>query len=309
MHSRDHGYWGSVLYCRYIAWIKETWPTCAIRVCLRDYEKLIDVFGDYTQIAEFTTDHELSEDSDFTVDALSALAIAHGTRSDNILPDPGFLRRRVLEARRGKACDLPTPPSPAIKVGLVWTGTPRSGMERSVPLELLLPLAADPRVALYSFQFGPGHADIARLHAEPLLHDVEPYIQREGWVGTGLALMEMDVVITVCTSVAHFAGAIGVPTWLLLSADPFWIWGREGSTTAWYPSMRLFRQELSGIGAPSSLRVRTELAKLADKRVVPVADRDTGRRRSSLSRKHSWGSVPSDWPPARAGMKPWSCPA
>ena len=92
----------------------------------------------------------------------------------------------------------------------------------------------------------------------------------------------MDVVITVCTSVAHFAGAIGVPTWLLLSADPFWIWGRDGSTTDWYPSMRLFRQDTLGNWSGVITQVRTELTKLADQTVLPVDDRvamDTMQRR------------------------------
>ena len=192
------------------------------------------------------------------------MVVAHGTRPDNIPPDPDFLRSRILRARQGTISTIPLPTSPAIKVGLVWTGRPRATLERSIPLEKLLPLAEDPRVVLYSYQYGPGHADISRLHAEPLLHDMAPYIQEEGWVGTGIALMEMDVLITVCTSVAHFAGAVGVPTWLLLSADPFWIWGRDGSTTAWYPSMRLFRQVTFGDWSGVIQQARTELSKIAD---------------------------------------------
>ena len=171
------------LYCRYIAWIKETWPSCHIKVCLRGYDNLIDVFGDYSKIAEFTTDRELSEDSDFTADSFYPLVMAHGTCPDNIPPDPGFLRRRILRAREEKTCTIPIPALPALKVGIVWTGNPRPMLERSIPLELLLPLADDPDITLYSFQYGTGHADIARLQAEPLLHDMAPYIQREGGSG------------------------------------------------------------------------------------------------------------------------------
>ncbi len=59
---------------------------------------------------------------------------------------------------------------------------------------------------------------------------------------TAAAIGELDLVITVDTSVAHLAGALGRPTWALLSHTPDWRWGLEGIASAWYPTMRLFRQ-------------------------------------------------------------------
>lgn len=63
---------------------------------------------------------------------------------------------------------------------------------------------------------------------------------------TAEVIAGLDLVITVDTAVAHLAGSLGTPTWLLLAATPDWRWGREGPTSAWYPSMRLFRQRVAG---------------------------------------------------------------
>jgi ADP-heptose:LPS heptosyltransferase len=66
--------------------------------------------------------------------------------------------------------------------------------------------------------------------------------QFESFADTAAAISTLDLVITVDTSIAHLAGAMGAPTWLLLSFDPDWRWGLRGSKTIWYPSMTIFRQ-------------------------------------------------------------------
>lgn len=66
--------------------------------------------------------------------------------------------------------------------------------------------------------------------------------QFESFATTAAAIMALDLVITVDTSIAHLAGALGKPVWLLLSWDPDWRWGLYGEKTIWYPSMRIFRQ-------------------------------------------------------------------
>jgi hypothetical protein len=124
----------------------------------------------------------------------------------------------------------------ALKIGLVWRGSPQHARDalRSMPAELYRPLSALP-IALYSLQVPasdvPGFAiDLGR--------DIESYED------SAAIIAQLDLVITVDTSVAHLAGALGTPAWILLAHGEAcdWRWLRERTDSPWYASARLFRQ-------------------------------------------------------------------
>jgi len=127
------------------------------------------------------------------------------------------------------------------RVGLVWAGSPGHGrdFERSLPVAALAPLAQLPGVAWFSFQVG-------REEVPPLpdLTSLGPLF--ENFADTAYALNAMDLLITVDTSVAHLAGAMGVPTLLLLSFQPDYRWLLEREDSPWYPTLRLYRQPAYG---------------------------------------------------------------
>ncbi len=136
--------------------------------------------------------------------------------------------------------ELPLPEEDRrIKLGLVWAGktTPR---DRSVPLGTLLPLLGDPRFAAWSLQLGPRAADIRTMGADALIRDLGPRLS--DFAETAAILKKVDLLLTVDTAIAHLAGALGVPTFLLLLYTSDWRWFDEGATSPWYPSLRLFRQ-------------------------------------------------------------------
>jgi hypothetical protein len=260
----EQGVGDRFLFSRYFAWIKETWPDCRIKACLHD--SMVNLFWEFRHIVEMLPlGVPWPDDLDYCV-YLCSLPAIHGSTPDNVPADPGLLRKRVLDARKSTKANLPQPNLPALKVGICWTGNPTQARnhDRTIPLEMLLPLAEDPRIMLYSFQCSPGGADLKRLIAGELICDLGSDIEREGWVSTGIALMEMDVLVSVCTSVPHLAGALQVPCWTMLCADPYWVWSRSGDTTPWYPGMRLFRQRRLGDWKPVIAEVRAELSKLAD---------------------------------------------
>lgn len=144
-----------------------------------------------------------------------------------------------LAAPRKAVRPLPRPPGTVLNVGLVWAGktVPR---DRSWPLASLLPLFEDPRMAWWSLQMGERAADLGSSGAGALIRDLGPGIA--SFADTAARMAELDLIVTIDTSAAHLAGALGRPTWVLLRYVSDWRWLDEPETCAWYPTMRLFRQ-------------------------------------------------------------------
>jgi ADP-heptose:LPS heptosyltransferase len=109
-----------------------------------------------------------------------------------------------------------------------------------MPIAALTPLTHLPGVRLYSLQVGARAADLAQLPAGSIA-DLAPLLT--DFAETAAALSALDLVIAVDTSVVHLAGALGRPTWLLLSTVSEWRWLQGRDDTPWYPTVRLFRQE------------------------------------------------------------------
>jgi hypothetical protein len=129
----------------------------------------------------------------------------------------------------------------APRIGLVWSGNPGhlNDHNRSVPLEKLLPLF-DVDAQFVSLQKGARERDRARLAELPDVRDADGELA--SFADTASLISELDLVISVDTSVAHLAGSLGRPVWVLLPYVPDWRWllGRDDSP--WYPTARLFRQ-------------------------------------------------------------------
>lgn len=149
------------------------------------------------------------------------------------------------------------------KVGLVWAGSPGHlrDRDRSMDLAQFSPLAQISGNRFYSLQKGTA-ADQAAL---PLagMKVVDLSAELGNFADTAAAISQLDLVITVDTSVAHLAGALGRPVWLLLHYRSEWRWLLDIEYSPWYPSMRLFRQDAGRDWAPVMQRVASELKNLA----------------------------------------------
>ena len=130
-----------------------------------------------------------------------------------------------------------------LQIGLVWAGNPKNRVDRrrSLPLAALAPLFAVEGVTMYSLQRGgaPGEIASSGLAFAGALPEAVDFAE------TASALMHLDLVITVDTAVAHLAGALGCPVWILLPYVADWRWLLDREDSPWYPTARLFRQTAS----------------------------------------------------------------
>jgi tetratricopeptide (TPR) repeat protein len=190
---------------------------------------------------------------------MCSLPLAFRTRLDSIpsaisyLPPPAEARRRAWEDRLGSRDRL--------RVGLVWSGNPKhtNDHNRSLPLQMLsriLDLDAD----FVSLQKDLRAGDRAFLHERTGIVDLTEHLT--DFAETAALASCLDLVITVDTSVAHLAGALGCATWVLLPYAPDYRWLLDRDDSPWYPTMRLFRQSQTRDYGIVLDRVRSELLKL-----------------------------------------------
>lgn len=146
------------------------------------------------------------------------------------------------------------------KVGLCWAGSRlhANDHKRSIPADLLETLSSITEVAFFNLQKEPGH-----LPALPAFHDYAD--QLHDFADTAALIDALDLVITVDTSIAHLAGAMGKPVWVLLPFSPDWRWLLARNDSPWYPTARLFRQHAPSAWCEVLLRIGSELGSLAGK--------------------------------------------
>ena len=132
-----------------------------------------------------------------------------------------------------------------LRIGLSWSGNPRmaNNRRRSCPLAALAPLLERDDVAWYSLQRGDGEDQIPGVPAARRMRLVD---ERNDFDGKAALIGALDLVVSVCTSTAHLAGALGRPLWVMLTHVPDWRWGLAEPTSRWYPQARLFRQRRLG---------------------------------------------------------------
>lgn len=163
--------------------------------------------------------------------------------------------------RRGKFAELF--PADSLNVGIVWSGSPtfKGNKSRAVPLALLRRAVDNiPHVRLYSLQKGPGEGELKVLGERAGITDLAPLITDFG--DTAAILDQLDLVVMTDSSVSHLAGAMGRPVWVLLGAACHWLWLDHGDRSAWYDSMRFYRQHRPGDWPALLEQVRRDLESL-----------------------------------------------
>lgn len=174
---------------------------------------------------------------------LMSLPLAFGTTFDSIPASAAYIS---VPPERVRAAAVQFSAN-TLRVGLVWSGNPKHKLDahRSMQLAHVKPLLELEGVTFFALQ--PGEVE-KQLAANPDFDRIENLgPQFTDFLDTAAAIANLDLVISVDTSVAHLAGAMGMPTWVLIHHNRIdWRWFREGDTSPWYPSARIFRQPASG---------------------------------------------------------------
>ena len=188
--------------------------------------------------------------------AIGSLPLVFKTTIDTIptsvpyLPVPLPTRRNEWDGQLG--------PHDRLRVGLVWSGNPKHGndLNRSLPLQQLASiLSVDAKFV--SLQKGIRASDKQVLRGLNIEDMTE---QLSDFEDTAALISSLDIVITVDTSVAHLAGGLGCPVWILLPYRPDYRWLLDRTDSPWYPTARLFRQDESRDYGPVVDGIRGELA-------------------------------------------------
>ena len=152
-----------------------------------------------------------------------------------------------------------------LKVGIVWSGsvTFKKNHERAQPLMRFLQAFLVPGVQLYSLQKGPRRKELTALPGGGPMIDLDPLL--DDFADTAAAIAQLDLVIMTDSSVAHLAGALGKPVWVLLGHVAHWLWLEGRTDNPWYASMRLFRPRAEGDWTYVFDSAAVELMKIANR--------------------------------------------
>jgi tetratricopeptide (TPR) repeat protein len=178
--------------------------------------------------------------------ALMSLPGLLGTRLETIPADVPYIQ---ADAERVERWGRELAAYPGFKVGINWQGNPAfpGDFHRSMPLHHFAPLARVPGVRLFSLQKHAGSEQLKELgNAFPVVDLGSRLDEGEAtgaFLDTAAVLKNLDLFVSSDTAVVHLAGALGVPTWMSLSALASWHWMDQREDSPWYPTMRLFRQE------------------------------------------------------------------
>jgi tetratricopeptide (TPR) repeat protein len=188
---------------------------------------------------------------------ISSLPLAFGTRLETIpsaisyLPPPAQMRLQAWEDRLG--------PHDRLRVGLVWSGNPKHKNDHNRSLRLgELSSLLDLDAIFVSLQKELRPDDRTTLLQMTEIVDLTEHLT--DFMETAALISCLDLVITVDTSVAHLAGALGCPTWILLPYTPDYRWLLDRDDSPWYPTVRLFRQTEARLYTQVLDRVRAELS-------------------------------------------------
>lgn len=250
----EQGYGDTIQFCRYASLA----AACGLRVVLEVQPPLVKLLQALTGVTDIIAYGDKIPKVDFYCPMMSMPYVFH-TMLKTIPSEVPYLK--VTENSRLE-WQQRMPGNNLLKVGLVWNGKRRNASlelaavdrRRSIDPSLLIPLQTIKDIQFYSLQKeGPkASAELDLIDMMDECHD---------FYDTAALIMNLDLVISVDTVVAHLAGALGKPVWLLNRFDCCWRWLKTGAVSPWYPTLRIFRQPSPGDWHSVITSVQEELLK------------------------------------------------
>jgi Flp pilus assembly protein TadD len=225
----EAGYGDTLQFCRYVPLVAERGG----RVVFSVQQPLKRLLGNLAGVSEIYAENEALPATDYHCPLLSLPAL-HGTTLENIPREVPYVRPQLTEKWKAFFQDLRPP-----VIGLCWFSNrgPIKEKHRSIALDALDPILSTGASFVALQKDVPTQWD-QRLGWQPIIED---------FADTAALIAHVDLVISVDTSVAHLAGAMGKPVWILIPyIGTCWRWLTERSDSPWYPTARLFRQQVVG---------------------------------------------------------------
>jgi tetratricopeptide (TPR) repeat protein len=255
----DQGFGDNIQFCRYVPQV----AALGARVILEVRKPLREVMGTLAGAAEVVAAGEPLPDFDWHC-PLFSLPYAFGTMLATIPSATPYLHAFAQATEKWNAR---LPPRTRPRIGLAWAGNPDHSNDhnRSIALGTFLSILDGVEATFVSLQRDACRGDAAVLQDRGVLHFGE---ELKTFADTAALIANLDLVISVDTSVAHLAGALAKPVWILLPAQPDWRWLLDRADSPWYPTARLFRQDNSRRWDGVVQRVRDTLREQINRRAT-----------------------------------------
>ena len=288
----EQGLGDMIQFIRYIPLVQEKGG----RIIVECYPHLLKLFSQIQGIKQWVICGGQIPHFDVYASLMSLPRIL-GTTLDNIPASIPYLKGDIFPS------SFIFPASSLLKIGIVWSGSVahHKNYQRSCSLTKFTELVEISQVSFYSLQKELSERDRDLLN-QTNIQDLSQYLG--DFTDTAAIISQLDLVITVDTSVAHLAGAMGKPVWLLLSYIPDWRWLLEREDSPWYPTMKLFRQPSLGDWDSVFHKLKTSLQtlnqnpeSLVSRQILPQSK--PLHQETSFLPKSSYQNLPIDMSPVK----------
>jgi hypothetical protein len=248
---QEQGFGDMIQFARYVPLVKEKGGT----VLIECQPELLRLFATLEGVDQVVSSESPLPDFDVTAPIIT-LAKIFETTLETIPNNIPYVRAPEQHNF------VLSPHSGTVSVGICWAGKPthKNDRNRSCSFADFMDLTAIPDTTFFSLQKGDAISEYNERAGGILIADVGS--KMNDFADTAVVLEQLDILITVDTSIAHLAGAMGRPVWVLVPFAPDWRWLLNRNDSPWYPSMRLFRQTDPGDWAPVFRQVGEALREL-----------------------------------------------